>query len=312
VSSSGALRPTRRWLGRAAVAGLLAPAAARGAPAIRVGSKPDTEGTLLGNLIIRVLGANAIPTENRIGLGPTRIIRAAILSGAIDIYPEYTGNGAFFFHKETDPAWRDAAAGYALVKRLDLESNSLVWLPPAPADNAWAIAVRADAAASGRLRTMEDFARWVNGGGRVKLAASAEFVESPAALPAFQATYGFTLRSEQILMLVGGNTAATIRAAAENISGVNAGMAYGTDGALAVLHLVVMEDSKRAQIIFAPAPVVRQSVLQEYPAIASILAPVFATLDAPTLRGLNAQIAVDGADPSQVAADYLGRQGLLR
>ena len=243
---------------------------------------------------------------------PDPIIRSAILSGAIDLYPEYTGNGAFFFHKETDPAWRDAAAGYALVKRLDLESNSLAWLPPAPADNAWAIAVRADVATADRLRTMEDFARWVNGGGRVKLAASAEFVESPAALPAFQATYGFTLRSGQILMLVGGNTAATIRAAAENISGVNAGMAYGTDGALAVLRLVVMEDSKRAQIIFAPAPVVRQSVLQAYPEIGSILVPVFATLDAPTLRGLNAQIAVDGADPGQVAADYLGRQGLLR
>lgn len=312
MRNSGALRPTRRWLGRAAIAGLLAPAEVRAAPAVRVGSKPDTEGTLLGNLIIRTLSAHAIPTENRIGLGPTRIIRAALLSGAIDLYPEYTGNGAFFFHKETDPAWRDSTAGYALVKRLDLDSNSLVWLPPAPADNAWAIAVRADVAASDRLQTMEDFARWVNGGGRVKLAASAEFVESPAALPAFQTTYGFTLRSDQILMLVGGNTAATIRAAAENISGVNAGMAYGTDGALAVLRLLVMEDSKRAQIIFAPAPVIRQSVLQEYPAIPSILAPVFATLDAPTLRRLNAQIAVDGADPGQVAADYLGRKGLLR
>ena len=288
------------------------PAPARGAPAVRVGSKPDTEGTLLGNIIIRTLAGNAIPAENRIGLGPTRIIRAAILSGAIDLYPEYTGNGAFFFHKETDPAWRDPEAGYALVKRLDLDSNGLVWLPPAPADNAWAIAVRADVAAADRLQTMEDFARWVNGGGRVKLAASAEFVESPAALPAFQATYGFTLRSDQILMLVGGNTAATIRAAAENISGVNAGMAYGTDGALAVLHLTVMEDSKRAQIIFAPAPVIRQSVLQAYPAIAAILAPVFATLDAATLRGLNAQIAVDGADPGQVAADYLAGKGLLR
>lgn len=312
MTGRGKLRVTRRWLGYAAASGLLLPALAHGASPVRVGSKPDTEGTLLGNLIIRMLAAHAIPTENRIGLGPTRIIRAALLSGAVDLYPEYTGNGAFFFHRETDPAWRDPEAAYALVKRLDRDQNDLVWLPPAPADNAWAIAVRADVAAANRLRSMEDFARWVNGGGTVELAASAEFVESPAALPAFQATYGFILRADQILMLVGGNTAATIRAAAENISGVNAGMAYGTDGALAVLHLVVMEDSKRAQIIFAPAPVVRRSVLQAYPAIASILAPVFATLDAPTLRRLNAEIAVDGTDPGQVAASYLHRTGLLR
>ena len=36
-------------------------------------------------------------------LGPTNIVRAAILAGQIDLYPEYTGNGAFFFHRESRP-----------------------------------------------------------------------------------------------------------------------------------------------------------------------------------------------------------------
>lgn len=278
---------------------------------VRVGSKPDTEGMLLGNVILKVLEHAQVPVESRLGLGPTRIVRAAILSGAIDLYPEYTGNGAFFFHRETDPAWRDQAAGYALVKQLDENQNNLLWLPEAPADNAWAIAVRGDVAAANRLQTMSDFARWLNGGAKVKLAASAEFVESPAALPAFEASYGFKLDADRILMLVGGNTAATIRAAAENLSGVNAAMAYGTDGALAVLRLAVMQDDKHAQIFFAPAPVVRQSVAQAYPAIATSLAPVFAALDTPTLRRLNAQIAVDGDDPSMTATGWLQSSGLL-
>ena len=304
MTAAGAPLPTRRKLGLAAIAGLLFPAVARAGPPVRVASKPDTEGTLIGHIIMRALNARAIATENRIGLGPTRIIRAAMLSGAIDLYPEYTGNGAFFFHMESDPAWREGNAGYALVKRLDRQ-NGLVWLAPAPADNAWAIAVRADVAAAHGLKTMEDFSRWVNGGGKVKLAASAEFVESPAALPAFEATYGFGLKADQILMLVGGNTAATLRAAAEDISGVNAAMAYRTDGALAVLHLVVMQDTKNAQIIFEPAPVIREPVLHAYPAIASILAPAFAALDTPTLRRLNARVAVDGADAAEVAAAYL-------
>jgi len=310
VSAAAAPRITRRSL--AALAGAAFHAAAWGASPVRVGSKPDTEGTLLGNIIVRVLNAHAIPTENRIGLGPTSIIRAAILSGAIDLYPEYTGNGAFFFHLEHDPAWRDPAAGYALVKRLDLERNGLAWLKPAPADNTWAIAVRGDVADANGLQTMEDFSRWVNAGGRVKLAASAEFVESPAALPAFEATYGFSLRAEQIVMLVGGNTAATIRAAAEHISGVNAAMAYGTDGALGVLRLAVMRDTRHAEIIFEPAPVVRKATLAEYPAIPSVLDPVFASLDAPALRELNARIAVYGDDAGEVAAAYLGRKGFLK
>src|SRR6185437_11907767 len=115
-------------------------------------------------------------------------------------------------------------------------------------------------------------------GGRFKLAASAEFVESPAALPAFEETYGFQLRSDQLLTLSGGNTAATLRAAAEGTSGVNAAMAYGTDGELAALGLTALCDDKGAQVVYAPAPVVRQPVLDAHPEIAPLLDNIFATL----------------------------------
>ena len=53
---------------------------------------------------------------------------------------------------------------------------------------------------------------WVAGGGEVKLAASAEFVNSASALPAFQAAYGFELKPDQLIVLSGGDTAATIAA----------------------------------------------------------------------------------------------------
>lgn len=278
---------------------------------VRVASKPDTEGALLGNMILLMLRANGIATENRLGLGPTPIVRAALLSGEIDLYPEYTGNGAFFFHSDSDPAWKNPLLGYEKVKALDA-ANHLVWLPAAPANNTWAIAVRNDVAAAAGLATMADFARWVNQGGKVKIAASAEFVESPAALPSFQSAYGFTLKPSQIVTLAGGDTAATIRAAAEGTSGVNTAMAYGTDGALAALGMVVMQDSKGAQMVYAPAPVVREAVLQANPGIAPALAPVFASLDAATLRALNASILVDGRDAAQVAADYLHRKGFLK
>ena len=113
-------------------------------------------------------------------------------------------------------------------------------------------------------------------GGRFKLAASAEFVERSDALPAFQAAYGFKLSQDQILTLAGGDTAVTIKAAAEGTSGVNGAMAYGTDGALAALGLVIMDDPKGIQPIYAPAPIVRADVLNRYPKIKDTLAPVFA------------------------------------
>jgi len=266
---------------------------------------------VLGNIILQVLNANGIATENRLQLGPTKIVRTALLSGEIDIYPEYTGNAAFFFNIDSDPAWKNLAAGYKKAKELDAKNN-VVWLAAAPANNTWAIAVRKDVADPNKLATVDDFAKWVNGGGKVKLAGSAEFVESPAALPAFQATYGFKLGPDQTVVLAGGDTSVFEKAAAEGTSGVNAAVAYGTDGAISALGLVALEDDKGAQIVYAPAPVIRADVLAKHPEIEKLLAPVFATLDAPTLRKLNAEISLEGKDAKAVAAAYLKDKGFVK
>jgi osmoprotectant transport system substrate-binding protein len=291
------------------VLGLVVPAlavpAAPGEGRIVVASKIDTESALLGSMILTLLQARGFAVENKLQLGPTNIVRTAILAGQIDIYPEYTGNGALFFRLEHDPEWKDWAKGAAKVAALDREKNHLVWLAAAPANNTWTIALRQDLAERHNLKTMADFAKYLASGAAIKLAASAEFVESPAALPAFEATYGFRLKDTQLLTLSGGNTSATLRAAAEGTSGVNAAMAYGTDGALAALDLTALEDDKGAQVVYAPAPVVREAVLQQHPEIAKLLDPVFATLTLETLQQLNANIAVEGEDAAAVATAYL-------
>jgi osmoprotectant transport system substrate-binding protein len=284
---------------------------AAAAPPVVVASKIDTEGALLGNVILSMLGGHGIPVSDRLQLGPTNIVRAAILAGQIDIYPEYTGNGALFFHMETDPVWKSWARGYAEVAALDRAKNHLIWLAPAQANNTWVIAVRKDLAERAHLKTMTDFAHFVTEGGYVYLAASAEFVESPSALPAFEDAYGFRLGDRQLLTLSGGNTSATLRAAAEGMSGVNAAMAYGTDGAIAALGLVALEDDKGAQIVYAPAPVVREAVLAEYPQLSGLLDPVFNSLTLTTLQRLNAKIAVDGEDTAVVATGYLKARHFL-
>ena len=299
----------------AAVVAAGAAFAQQGAP-VRVGSKVDTEGKLLGNMIVLVLEANGIRTENRASLGNTRVMRGAIIAGAIDIYPEYTGNGAFIFAEESNPVWKNARAGYERVRALDYAKNKIVWLQPAPANNAWAIAVRKDVALAGKLKTLDDLSRWLAsngaGSGAFKLAASSEFVERSDALPAFQAAYGFKLKPDQLLMLAGGDTSVTERAAAEKLSGINASMAYGTDGAVLALGLVLLEDPKGVQPVYAPAPIIREQVLLKNPKIADVLAPVFNLLDAPTLQGLNAKIQLEGQDAKQVAADFLKSKGLLK
>jgi osmoprotectant transport system substrate-binding protein len=291
--------------------GLAAMSTAAAADKVVVGSKIDTEGALLGNIIVAVLEHAGIPVENKVQLGPTKIVRTALTSGSIDIYPEYTGNAGFFFSVDSDPAWKNADAGYQKAKSLDA-ANKIVWLTPAPANNTWAIAVRKDLADQNKLVTLDDFGKWVAGGAKVKLAGSAEFVESPAALPEFQKAYGFTLTADQLLVLSGGDTAATEKAAAEGTSGVNAAMAYGTDGQLAALGLVVLTDTKGVQPVYEPAPTIRAEVLARYPKIADLLAPVFQSLTLETLQTLNARIAVEGTDAKKVATDYLTEKGFLK
>lgn len=283
---------------------------AHAADGVVVSSKIDTEGALLGNIIVDVLDNAKIPVVNKLSLGPTKIVRSALTSGAIDLYPEYTGNAGFFFNVDSDPAWKNAEAGYEKAKTLDA-ANKIVWLRPAPANNTWAIAVRKDVAVASKLATLDDFGKWVASGGKVKLAGSAEFVESPAALPAFQTAYSFKLSADQLLVLSGGDTSATEKAAAEQTSGVNAAMAYGTDGQLAALDLVVLADTKGVQPVYEPAPTIRAEVLAKYPQIATLLEPVFKSLTLETLQKLNSKIAVDGEDAKKVATDYLKEKGFL-
>ncbi|TYB89878.1 ABC transporter substrate-binding protein [Oceaniovalibus sp. ACAM 378] len=278
---------------------------------ITVSSKIDTEGGLLGHIIALALEDAGLPVERRLQLGGTQIVREALLASQIDIYPEYTGNAAFFFNEADSDVWKDAKAAHDRATELDASQNGITWLDSAPANNTWAIAVTGPVAEENNLVTMSDFGAWVSGGGELKLAASTEFVSSPAVLPAMQETYGFELSQDQTIILSGGDTAATIQAAARGTSGVNAAMVYGTDGGVGATGLVVMEDDKGVQPVYEPTPIVRTQVLVEYPSIPEVLNPIFAGLDMATLQKLNGRIQVGGEPSETVARDYLTQAGIL-
>lgn len=278
---------------------------------VTVGSKIDTEGALLGQMIFLMLEKNGIAVKDKTEFGPTPIVRKAIIAGEIDIYPEYTGNGAFFFSGQDPDIWKNYDQAYQKVKELDYENNKLIWLTPAPADNTWALAVRGEVAEKNDLETLADFARFINGGGEVKLAACEEFVTRQDALPAFQKAYGFTIEDSEMVVFSGCNTAQTEKAAARGTSGVNTAMAFGTDGALSALGLTLLEDVKGVQPVYAPTPVVRKDVLDTHPQIEKILAPVFKALSQQTLQKLNSQIAIGGRNPRKVAKEFLAENNFL-
>ena len=279
--------------------------------AVVVSSKLSSESAMLGEMIRLLLDAHGIPTVDRMTLGATPVVRKALLSGEVDLYVEYTGNAGFFFNDAANPAWKNLQDGYRLGSRLDYAAHRIVWLTPADASNSWALAVRRDLAVANHLGTLSDFGRWVAAGGRVVLACSAEFANA-GTLRALETAYGFKLRSEQMIVLAGGETAATITAAAAGIDGVNTAMVYGTDGGIVAAHLVLLEDDRHEQPVYAPVPTIRAAVLEQYPQIAAIVKPLMESFSRELLQRLNARVQVDGESPESVARDYLEAKGWLR
>jgi osmoprotectant transport system substrate-binding protein len=290
---------------------LLLGAAAPVSGAVVVSSKLSSESAMIGQMIRMLLNAAAIETVDRTTLGATYVVRKAIIAGEIDIYVEYTGNAGFFFNVASDPAWKDLRKGYDLGSRLDFETNRIVWLTPANASNAWALAVRQDVGRAHHLKTMSDFAKWVAGGGKVVLACSAEFANA-GTLRSLERTYGFTMRSDQLIVLAGGETSATIGAAAAQTNGTNTAMVYGTDGNVIAANLQIMDDDKHDQPVYAPVPIVRESVLKANPKIAQIVKPLMESFSRETLQQLNARVQVNGESTMSVAEDYLKTKGFLK
>jgi osmoprotectant transport system substrate-binding protein len=279
--------------------------------AVVVSSKLSSESAMIGHMIRLLLNAHGIATADRMTLGATPVVRKALLAGEIDVYVEYTGNAGFFFNVTSDPAWKDLKKGYDLGARLDYAANRIVWLTPANASNAWALAVRADVARANRLATMSDFARWVAGGGQVVLACSAEFANA-GTLRSLEKTYGFKMHPNQLIVLAGGETSATIGAAAAQTNGTNTAMVYGTDGGIVAANLVVLEDDKHDQPVYAPVPIIREAPLRAHPQIAEIVRPLMESFSREKLQQLNARVQINGESAESVAEDYLKSRGFLK
>ena len=279
--------------------------------AVVVSSKLSSESAMIGEMIRLLLTARGIETVDRTKIGATSVVRKALLSGEVDLYVEYTGNAGLFFNMPGDPAWKDLRKGYELGSRLDYATNRVVWLTPAPASNAWALAVRRDLAEARGLKTLSDFGRYVARGGEVVLACSAEFANA-GTLRSLERTYGFTLRSDQMIVLAGGETSATIRAAAARTNGTNTAMVYGTDGGIVAADLRILEDDRHDQPVYAPVPIIREAALGAHPQIAVILKPLMESFTQERLQRLNARVQIDGESDAEVAADYLRSGGFLR
>jgi osmoprotectant transport system permease protein len=265
-----------------------------------VGSKPFGESYLLAEMMAQTLEAERIPVERRLGLGATEIAFEALRTGAIDLYPEYTGTGLVaILH---DSAKASAAQAFDRVFREFRARWGMQWLPPLGFENSYAVAVRRETAARYHLATLSDLARAAP---RLTAGLTPDFIGRPDGLPGLAQAYGIRFAAVRSLV-----PAVKYQALAAGEVDVIDG--YSTDGFIARYDLVVLSDDRRFFPPYQAAALVGGRLVRDEPRAVVALTRLSGRLDEATMRRLNRRIEVDGEPVARVAADALAELALER
>ena len=278
--------------------------ASRPGTVITVGSFDFPESVLLAEIYGQALAADNFPVRILPDLGPRELVDSALMSGLVQLVPEYAGSALEFFSLGRLSATSDAeAANRALAG--SVAGRGLVPASPAPAQDANAIVVTAATAARYGLRSIADLARLAPG---LMFGGPPECPGRAYCLPGLKRVYG--LRFKTFTPLDAGGPL-TLQALEERDIGV--ALLFTTDPDIPARHLVVLADDRGLQPAENITPVVRRDVIARYgPNLLAALNTVSALLDTGTLRALDARVELAGQDPRLVAGRWLRAHGLIR
>jgi osmoprotectant transport system substrate-binding protein len=260
---------------------------------IRVGSKNFTESIVIAEIYAQALEAAHLRVQRRFNLGSTQIALAAMSRGEVDLYPEYTGT-ALIDVLHQNPV-QDPKKAFAIVRAAFAQRRGMSWLDPAPMSDSQGLATTRAVAAKYHLRTLSELSRV---SAQLRLATIPEFVSRPDGLPGLARVYdGMAFASVKTY-----DIALKYQALVEGKADV--ATAFTTDGAIATSQLVVLEDDRHLWPPYNVAPVVRSTVLAQFPDIASVLNAVSPAITDRTAQDMNARVE-SGADPADVASAFL-------
>jgi osmoprotectant transport system substrate-binding protein len=274
---------------------------------LTVGGKEFTEQLILCELTAQALESAGATATRSCGMSGSSSVRSALLSGDIDLYWEYTGTGWITHLGETQPI-PDPQELYQAVAERDEQDNSVTWLEPAPANNTYAVAVSREKAEELGVETLSDYAALVESDPTsASFCGAAEFFGRDDGWPGLRDAYGFDLPGEHVSELAAG----AIYNAIDTADPCVFGEVFATDGRIAALDLVVLEDNKQYFTAYNPAVTIRAEVLEQDSVIGDVLAPLAEALDDQTLQQLNAKVDVDGATPEEAAKEWLVDEGFV-
>lgn len=274
---------------------------------ITVGSKEYTEQVILGYILEFTLAAAGADVRDLTGIVGSRSTREAQLSGQVDVAYEFTGNAwiNYLGHEKPIP---DTAAQFEAVRAEDLERNDMVWLPPGPMDDTYALAASRRVVEATGVRDLSQYAELVRTNpAAAKTCVDTEFRARQDGFPGMAAAYGFDpARAQTPILQVG-----IIYQATADGNQCDFGEVFTTDGRIAALDLVVLTDDKQFFAHYNPSVTMKKQFFDAHPEIAEVTAPVTAALTNEVIIELNKQVDVEGRDPSVVARDWMVARGFI-
>jgi osmoprotectant transport system permease protein len=274
-----------------ALAAVLAAAAGCGRPDAVVGSKKSTESVVLGEAAVQLLARAGARAGHERQLGGTRILWNALLSGDIDLYPEYTGT-----LREDILAGRQVAAGDQALAAA-LAADGVRMSAPLGFNDTYAIGMREETAARLGIRTLSDLARHPD----LAIGLSHEFLDRSDGWQGLRGRY--RLGHEDVR---GMDHEVAYRALESGA--IQATDLYSTDAEIRLYRLRALEDDLHYFPAYHAVFVYRADLDPRAVAALGALAGRIGERD---MIAMNARAVVDRVDECQVAADFLaGRLGL--
>lgn len=272
-----------------------------------VGSKNFTEQLILGQIAVQALEAAGADVTDRTGLGGTESARQALVDGEVDLYWEYTATAWILFLDERE-LLGSSEAYYERVRERDRDENDVVWLEPAPLNNTYQIATTPQVMDDTGVETLSGYAQLVAESPEdATLCSGTEFTSRDDGLPGLEDHYGFDLPDMERVDLQRN----AVYQAVANQDRCEFGSVFATDGRVAALDLVLLEDDEDFFPAYNAAVTMRQETFEEHGQLQDLFGEISPLLDNPTMQRLNRRADQEGEFPEEVARDFLRENDLV-
>ena len=267
---------------------------------VKIGAKDFIEGQILAEIVKQTLEAHTDLRVDIVSNLGTNVILKAVLSGDIDLYPEYTG--VLLTSKEALdlPVPDDKSTITGLVREEMRRRHGLILLDAFGLNNTYAPCVTEETAKKYGLRKISDLTKVP----QFRVVVDQSFLTRPDGWSGLVKKYD--LRFHEPPSQISPNL---LYKALEG-NKVDLVIGFATDWQIQALNLVVLEDDRGYFPNYHGAPLVRAATLKRYPEIASALQRLGGKIDDQTMRRLNYQVAVEKRSEAEVAREFLQSKGL--